>query len=129
MYDEEKAESFSTGDMQQLMNILHNLEEGEVVKGNVKDSWNRLTFADDNMVDYSELSEIHSRFPKLFQPAFMLQNQMMIHFMGEIWWSNKVHRLIMLLDDQPFLFITIYEFVALYLLTIIHNLHLTFCVL
>ena len=66
MYDEEKSEVFSANDMQQLMNILHNIEAGETVRGNVKDSWNRLTFADDNLVDYNELSEIVNRFPKLF---------------------------------------------------------------
>jgi hypothetical protein len=90
MYDEEKSEVFSANDMQQLMNILHNIEVGETVRGNVKDSWNRLTFADDNLVDYHELSEIVNRFPKLFQPAFMLQFQMMVHFMGEGWWKTKV---------------------------------------
>ena len=85
-------------DLKQLMDTVHNVTEpGDHVRGNARQSWNKLTFQQDLKIELSELHMIHERFPKLFQPAFMLQAHMMTHFMGESWWSNKVRLIIVYL--------------------------------
>ena len=44
----------------------------------------------DDRVDYKELVEMHNAFPRLFEPAFMIQERFMIHFCGRSWWRKKV---------------------------------------
>lgn len=70
------------------MNVVHNIKTGGTVKGNVKASWMLLEFKADQL-DFEEFSRIHNAFPRLFEPAFRLQQLMMIHTMGEMWWTLK----------------------------------------
>jgi hypothetical protein len=70
------------------MNVVHNVKSGTTVRGTVKASWMRVTF-NTEQIDFSEFVKIHTAFPRLFEPAFRLQQLMMIHTMGEVWWTLK----------------------------------------
>jgi hypothetical protein len=70
------------------MNMVHNIQRGKTVSGTVKSSWMKLTFNADDL-DFRELTKIHDAFPRLFEPAFRLQQNIMIHTLGEIWWTRK----------------------------------------
>lgn len=70
------------------MNVVHNIRIGKTVSGTVKASWMKLTFEEDQ-IDFKEFSKIHNNFPRLFEPAFRLQQQMMVKTMGELWWTLK----------------------------------------
>lgn len=58
--------------------------------GNARKSWEEMKVNSDDRVDYNEMMDLYRRFPKLFQPAFQLQDQMMICVMGRPWWDAKV---------------------------------------
>lgn len=75
-------------DLNNLVNAVHNIKGGSTVKGTVKASWMRLTFAGTEF-EFDEFKKMHNAFPRLFEPAFRLQQNMMIGFMGEWWWNNK----------------------------------------
>lgn len=70
------------------MNVVHNIKTGAAVKGTVKSSWMKLTFKAEQ-IDFEEFVKIHTAFPRIFEPAFRLQQQMMIHTLGEVWWTFK----------------------------------------
>ena len=70
------------------MNMLHNIQKGKSVGGTVKSSWIKLEFKADQL-DFKELQKIHDAFPRLFEPAFRLQQNVMIHTLGEVWWTRK----------------------------------------
>lgn len=70
------------------MNMLHNIQKGKTVRGTVKASWLQLQFKGDAL-EFKELQKINDAFPRLFQPAFLLQQNMMIHTLGELWWTMK----------------------------------------
>lgn len=70
------------------MNVVHNVRIGSTVTGTVKASWMRLTFEDDD-IDFKAFTKIHTNFPRLFEPAFRLQQQMMVKTLGEFWWTMK----------------------------------------
>jgi hypothetical protein len=70
------------------MNMVHNIQKGKTVNGTVKASWVKLEFKGDQL-EFSELRKIHDAFPRLFEPAFRLQQNMMIHTLGEVWWTLK----------------------------------------
>ena len=44
VFDEDKTGFMSTDDLNQLINSVHNIKNGEKVKGNVKESWGLITF-------------------------------------------------------------------------------------
>ncbi len=75
-------------DLNRLMNVVHNIRIGKTVTGTVKASWMKLTFEEDQ-IDFKQFSKIHTNFPRLFEPAFRLQQQMMVKTMGELWWTLK----------------------------------------
>ena len=77
-------------DLKQLMDVVHNIPDGDHVIGNSRVSWNLLTFQEDLRISLKELETFHDKYPKLFKPAFMLQHNMMLCFMGESWWEIKV---------------------------------------
>ncbi|RYG68414.1 hypothetical protein EON64_05215 [archaeon] len=87
-FDQDKSGFFSIDDLNNLMNVVHNVKRGKTVHGTVKASWMHLTFKTDQ-VDFSEFVKIHTAFPRLFEPAFRLQQLMMMHTMGEMWWTLK----------------------------------------
>eukprot|EP01039_Chlorochromonas_danica_P010615 gene10615-11763_t len=87
-FDQDKAGFFSIDDLNNLVNVVHNVRTGSTVKGAVKGSWMRLTFQDDQ-INFEDFVKIHTAFPRLFEPAFRLQQLMMIHTMGEVWWTLK----------------------------------------
>ena len=68
--------------------MVHNVQKGKTVIGTVKASWLKLQFKGEQL-EFKELQRIHDSFPRLFQPAFLLQQNMMIHTLGEIWWTRK----------------------------------------
>ena len=98
--EENSAAITALPDLKQLMDIVHNVEQGEHVIGNSRESWNKLTFQEDYKVTLEELYNFHAMFPKLFQPAFFLQFQMMAFFMGESWWSWKKNVLRCRFEDE-----------------------------
>eukprot|EP01031_Cornospumella_fuschlensis_P031398 gene31398-37952_t len=87
-FDQDKSGFFSIDDLNNLMNVVHNVKRGKTVHGTVKASWMQLTFKADQ-VDFSEFVKIHTAFPRLFEPAFRLQQLMMMHTTGEMWWTLK----------------------------------------
>ena len=87
-------------DLKQLMDIVHNIDPGEHVIGNSRESWNKLTFQEDYKISLDELYRFHDSFPKLFQPAFFLQFQLMAYFMGETWWSWKKNQCRCRMEDE-----------------------------
>eukprot|EP00981_Chlorochromonas_danica_P013960 scaffold7160_cov156-Ochromonas_danica.AAC.12 len=87
-FSNDKAGFFSIDDLNNLVNVVHNVRTGSTVKGAVKGSWMRLTFQDDQ-INFEDFVKIHTAFPRLFEPAFRLQQLMMIHTMGEVWWTLK----------------------------------------
>lgn len=70
--------------------IVHNIIPPSKVKGNARESWNRIEFDGDDRVEFKELHDIHRKFPRVFEPAFMLQNNMMTSILGLGWWASKV---------------------------------------
>lgn len=88
VFDQDKTGFFSVDDLNSLVNVVHNVKGGATVRGNVKLSWLKLTFGGDQ-IDFAEFSKISNAFPRLFEPAFRLQQQMMTCFMGEWWWACK----------------------------------------
>jgi hypothetical protein len=88
VFDQDKTGFFSVDDMNNLVNAVHNVRGGETIRGTVKLSWMKLTFAG-NEFEFEEFKRIHNAFPRLFEPAFRLQQSMMRGFMGENWWGWK----------------------------------------
>lgn len=87
-FDQDKTGFFSVDDLNRLMNVVHNIRIGKTVTGTVKSSWMKLTF-DEDQIDFKQFTKIHVNFPRLFEPAFRLQQQMMVKTMGELWWTLK----------------------------------------
>jgi len=87
-FDQDKTGFFSVDDLNSLVNVVHNVKGGNTVRGNVKISWTKLTF-DGDKIDFAEFSKISNAFPRLFEPAFQLQYQMMRKIMGTRWWDAK----------------------------------------
>ena len=87
-FDQDKTGFFSIDDLNRLMNVVHNVKIGKTVIGTVKSSWMKLEFEGDQ-IDYNELVKIHTNFPRILEPAFRLQQFMMTHTMGEVWWTLK----------------------------------------
>ena len=52
----------------------------------------KLSFAGTEF-EFEEFQRIHNSFPRLFEPAFRLQQEMMIGYMGENWWNFKKNHL------------------------------------
>jgi hypothetical protein len=76
-FDHDKTGFLTVDDINNLMNMLHNIQKGKVVGGTTKKSWLKLEFKADSL-DFSELSRIHDAFPRLFEPAFSLQQNLMV---------------------------------------------------
>lgn len=89
VFDQDKHGYFETPELKLLMNILHKVPDGETVKGNIKITWQNMSFADDERIDWDEFVRFHKEFPRLFQPAFTLYINMTRHVMGERFWSRK----------------------------------------
>jgi hypothetical protein len=87
-FDHDKSGFVSVDDLNNLMNMVHNIQKGKTVSGTVKASWVKLEFKGDQL-EFNELRKIHDAFPRLFEPAFRLQQNMMIHTLGEVWWTLK----------------------------------------
>jgi hypothetical protein len=88
VFDQDKTGFFSVDDLNNLVNAVHNIKGGSTVTGTVKASWMKLSFAGQEF-EFEEFKRIHNAFPRLFQPAFSLQQSMMAGFMGERWWGAK----------------------------------------
>lgn len=93
MFDQDKTGFFSIDDLNNLVNAIHNIKSGSTVTGTVRASWVQLTFASSEF-EFDEFRRIHNAYPRLFEPAFRLQQSMMIGFMGEWWWNAKKQLLV-----------------------------------
>ena len=89
VFDNEKIGYILVADLKTLMNMMHNIVEPDIVKGNVRESWTALQLPADDRIDYQEIHRIFLLAPKLFEPVFELQHRMMISFMGVDWWNKK----------------------------------------
>lgn len=87
-FDQDKTGFFSIDDLNSLINVVHNVKKDCTVQGNVKISWMKLVFEGDQ-IDFEQFSKISNAFPRLFEPAFKMQYQMITHWQGEVWWSLK----------------------------------------
>ena len=72
------------------MNILHSINPGATVTGNVKESWQKMRFNLDYRVDFTELVNHHAKFPQVFQPAFALHRDFQHAFFGTFKFSFSV---------------------------------------
>lgn len=88
MFDQDKVGYIGFEDLNALINALHNVKSPDTVAGNAKISWGKLEFATEN-ITYEEFARVHDTFPRMFEPAFRLQQQMTIKFMGELFWINR----------------------------------------
>lgn len=88
IFDQDKTGFFSIDDLNNLVNAVHNIKSGATVTGTVRASWVQLTFAGEEF-EFEEFKRIHNAYPRLFEPAFRLHQNMMIGFMGEWWWNAK----------------------------------------
>jgi hypothetical protein len=70
--------------------IIHNVTPVEQLEGNAKISIAKMEFPTNDKIDFETLLHMYRTFPKLFQPAFALQDALMVHFMGLNWWTMKV---------------------------------------
>jgi len=90
VFDQDKAGFLEKDDLQSLIQAVNdiNAAKGEVFTGNIKTSWNKLE-KETSKMDYEELKRLQGMFPKVFAPAFRLQQQLMRGYMGELWWELK----------------------------------------
>jgi hypothetical protein len=70
--------------------IVHNVAPPESLTGNARMSIQHMDFPDNDKVDFETLLSMYRMYPKLFQPAFALQDALMVHFLGLNWWTMKV---------------------------------------
>lgn len=75
------------------MNLLHEVGDGETVKGNIRGAWYKLRLNPDDRVDFKEFTHHHNKFPMVFQPAIRLQRDMQACFFGPSYWDVKKERL------------------------------------
>ena len=81
VFDSDKEGFIDAQELKNAMNLLHGIEAPETVEGTVKKAWNNLEFASDNKVDFKEFELLSKKFPAIFEPAFKLQNFMMMNIM------------------------------------------------
>ena len=93
LFDEDQLGLIQDGDMKNLMNLLHEVDEGETVKGNIRGAWNKMRFNTDDRVDFKEFTHHHGKFPMVFQPAIRLQRDMQACFFGPSFWDAKKERM------------------------------------
>lgn len=94
VFDSEKIGYITVGDLKTLMNMMHNVVEPDIVKGNVKASWMALQLPADERIDYQEIHRIFLVAPKIFEPVFEFQHRMMIAILGLDWWKKKKLKLV-----------------------------------
>ena len=74
---------------------MHNVDGPGSLEGQAKISIQKLQWPANDKVDYTTLLNMYRSYPKLFQPAFFLQDAMMVHINGLRWWTTKVsHRIV-----------------------------------
>ena len=88
VFDSEKIGYITAPQLKTLMNMMHNVVEPDVVKGNVKASWMALQIPADERIDYQEIHRIFLVAPKIFEPVMEFQHRMMIAFLGLGWWTK-----------------------------------------
>lgn len=93
IFDDDKGGTIDADELKMLMNTLYDIKPPNTVRGNAKGSWLKLEFNTDMKVDFEEFVRMNEAFPWIFNPAYRLQNNMMLHVMGEWWWSVRKRRL------------------------------------
>jgi Ca2+-binding EF-hand superfamily protein len=81
VYDADKEGYIDAQELKNMMNMLHEIEAPETVEGTVKKAWQNLEFSADNKVDFKEFALISKQFPAIMEPAFKLQNFMMMNIL------------------------------------------------
>eukprot|EP01038_Epipyxis_sp_PR26KG_P010336 gene10336-13887_t len=94
VFDQDRTGFFSIEDLNDLMNMVHNIKTPNTVLGNVKGSWQKLTISSDRL-SFDEFKQIHNAFPKLFEPAFRMQIAIIEAYMGERWWNAKKNAMLL----------------------------------
>lgn len=89
VFDKDKNGYVEKSELDTMLNVFHHVAQGETLKGNPMKAKKSLKIADDGKVEYDDVKEIAERFPSLWYPAFRIQNNMMIAYMGERWWAKK----------------------------------------
>jgi hypothetical protein len=97
VFDPDKLGYIFVDDCKALMNILHNVKHPDTVFGTVKQEWKNLQFSPDGRIDWMEFLKIHNKSPMVLKPAFRLQQEMQLRFLGEAFWENKKRKLF---DDR-----------------------------
>jgi hypothetical protein len=53
----------------------------------------KVEICDDGRIEPDEFNEINQMYPRLFYPAFRLQQSMILHTTGRFWWARKKNAL------------------------------------
>ncbi|GMH74120.1 hypothetical protein TrLO_g4790 [Triparma laevis f. longispina] len=93
VFDKDKNGYVEKEELDTMLNVFHHVGQGETLKGNPKKAHSSLKISEDGKVEFDDVKEIAERFPSLWYPAYRIQNNMMIAYMGENWWSKKKQHL------------------------------------
>ena len=88
-YDQDKEGFIDAVELKRAMNTLHEIEAPDTVEGSVKNAWKHLEFADDGKIDFKEFKHMSLQFPAILEPAFKVQNYMIMNLLGQTWWDKK----------------------------------------
>jgi len=89
VFDKDKNGYVEKAELDTMLNVFHHVGAGEKLKGNPKKARASLKIPDDGKVEFADVCNIAERFPSLWYPALRIQNNMMVHYMGEGWWTKK----------------------------------------
>jgi Ca2+-binding EF-hand superfamily protein len=110
MFDDDKAATITEVDLKQLFDVIHNIvDPGDHMRGNPRQSWNKLTFSDDGLINFQDLIEMNNTFPTLLAPIFMLQAKMMVRI------YIYIYIYIYILYVYVYIYICIYMYIYVYI--------------
>jgi Ca2+-binding EF-hand superfamily protein len=89
VFDKDKNGYVEKAELDTMLHVFHHIDAGEKLKGNPKKARNSLKIGDDGKVEFAEVCQIAEKYPSLWYPALRIQNNMMIHYMGNDWWEKK----------------------------------------
>ncbi|GMH61169.1 hypothetical protein TrRE_jg8045 [Triparma retinervis] len=93
VFDKDKNGYVEKAELDTILNVFHHVASGEKLGGNPAKAKKSLKISDDGKIEFDDVKEIAERFPSLWFPAFRIQNNMMVKYMGETWWNKKKRQL------------------------------------
>ena len=93
VFDKDKNGYVEKAELDTMLHVFHHVGAGEKLKGNPKKARGTLKLPDDAKVEFQEVEKIAEKFPSLWYPSLRIQNNMMVHYMGEGWWIKKKRQL------------------------------------